>query len=170
MLETTCASILSQKQKNKQYPIVYFSRKFSRPKLNYPIYNKELLAIVLGFCQQRHYLEEALEIEVQLDHQNLKQFISQTMLNSYQAHWLLQLALYNFTIYYCKGSLNLANSPSHWLDYLVEQEAIKKTTISKLMLLLANKLAIATTIRASKQYQVKECNLYTKSLIRVLSL
>ena len=49
ILGTTCTSILSQKQKNKQYPIVYFLRKFSRPKLNYPIYNKELLAIVLSF-------------------------------------------------------------------------------------------------------------------------
>src|SRR5438045_7190393 len=89
---TACAGILSQKWKDGWHPIAYFSRKFSGPELNYPIYDKELLAIVLGFRQWRHYLEGASKIEVWSDHQNLKQFMSQMMLNGHQARWLLQLA------------------------------------------------------------------------------
>src|SRR5438045_368596 len=48
---TACVGILSQKWKDGWHPITYFSRKFSGPELNYPIYDKELLAIVLGFRQ-----------------------------------------------------------------------------------------------------------------------
>src|SRR5438045_931128 len=103
---TACAGILSQKWKDRWHPIAYFSRKFSGPELNYPIYDKELLAIILGFHQWRHYLEGASEIEVWSDHQNLKQFMSQMMLNGHQARWLLQLAPYDFTIHYHKGSLS----------------------------------------------------------------
>ena len=63
---------------------------------------------------------------------------------------MLKLASYNFTIYYYKGSLNLANSSSCWLDYLTKQEAIKKTTIGKLIPSLANKLAIVAIVRVGE--------------------
>src|SRR5438045_942109 len=167
---TACAGILSQKWKDGWHPIAYFSRKFSGPELNYPIYDKELLAIVLGFRQWRHYLEGAPETKVWSDHQNLKQFMSQTMLNGCQAHWLLQLAPYDFTIHYRKGSLNPADGPSHWPDYFLEHEVIEETSIGKLMPSLANKLAVAATIRAGEQCQVKGHDPYAKSLIKVLSL
>src|SRR5438045_9027694 len=97
------------------------------------------------------HLEGALEIEVWSDHQNLKQFMSQTMLNGRQAHWLLQLAPYDFTIHYRKGSLNPADGPSHQPDYLAEQEVVEETAVGKLMHSLANKLAIAATIRSGEQ-------------------
>src|SRR5436189_4084606 len=152
---TACAGILSQKWKDRWHPIAYFSRKFSGPELNYPIYDKELLAIVLGFHQWRHYLEEASEIEVWSDHQNLKQFMTQTILNGRQARWLLQLAPYDFTIHYRKGSLNPADGPSRRPDYLEEQEAVEQTAVGKLMPSLVNKLATAATVRAGVQCQVK---------------
>src|SRR5438876_3086322 len=167
---TACAGILSQKWKDGWHPIAYFSRKFSGPELNYPIYDKELLAIILGFRQWRHYLEGASEIEVWSDHQNLKQFMSQTMLNGCQARWLLQLAPYDFTIHYRKGSLNLADGPSCRPDYLAEQEAVEETAVGKLMPSLVNKLATAATVRAGVQCQVKGHDPYAESLIRVLSL
>src|SRR5436189_5009051 len=167
---TACVGILSQKWKDGWHPIAYFLRKFSGPELNYPIYDKELLAIILGFRQWRHYLEGAPEIEVWSDHQNLKQFMSQTMLNGRQARWLLQLAPYDFTIHYRKGSLNPADGPSRRPDYLAEQEAIEETAVGKVMTSLANKLAIAATVRAGEQCQVKGRDPYAESLMRVLSL
>ena len=78
--------------------------------------------------------------------------------------------LYDFTIYYYKGSLNLADSLLHRLDYLSKQEVVEETAIGKLIPLLANKLAIATTPRACKQCQVRGRDPYIESLIRVLSL
>ena len=44
---TACAGILSQKWKDGWHPIAYFLRKFNGPELNYPIYNKKLMAIML---------------------------------------------------------------------------------------------------------------------------
>src|SRR5437667_2877371 len=125
---------------------------------------------MLGFRQWRHYLEGAPEIEVWSDHQNLKQFMTQTILNGHQARWLLQLAPYYLTIHYRKGSLNPADGPSRWPDYLEEQEAVEQTAVGKLMPSLVNKLATAATIRAGVQCQVKGHDPYAESLIQVLSL
>ena len=66
------AGILSQKWEDGWHPIAYFLRKFSGSELNYPIYDKELMAIIMSFRQWRHYLEGAPRIEVWLDHKNLK--------------------------------------------------------------------------------------------------
>ena len=41
------------------HPVAYYSRKFIPAELNYPIYDKELLAIVAAFRQWRVYLEGA---------------------------------------------------------------------------------------------------------------
>jgi hypothetical protein len=79
------AGILSQKWEDGWHPIAYFSRKFNGPELNYPIYDKELMAIVMSFQQWRHYLEGSPEVEVWSDHENLKRFMSQTTLNGRQA-------------------------------------------------------------------------------------
>ena len=40
---------LSQEEDNRKLrPIIYYLRKLSAPKLNYDVYNKELLAIVIA--------------------------------------------------------------------------------------------------------------------------
>ena len=43
-------SILNQPDEEKRlYPVIFYSRKFTAPELNYDIYDKELLAIVDNF-------------------------------------------------------------------------------------------------------------------------
>ena len=100
---------------------MYFFRKFSDSELNYSIYDKELMIIVMSFKQWKHYLKSISEIEVWSDHANFKQFMSQIMLNSHQAHWLIQLMSYDFTIQYCWGNLNSADESSWRSDYIAEQ-------------------------------------------------
>ena len=57
------------------HPVCYYSRKFTLAELNYPIYDKELLAVVEGFKQWRVYLEGAAElVRVYTDHKNLEYF------------------------------------------------------------------------------------------------
>ena len=51
-------SILSQQGNDeKLHPVAFHSRKFDATKINYEIYDKELLAIVDSFTQWRHFLE-----------------------------------------------------------------------------------------------------------------
>ena len=49
-LDGVIASIYSQKQLNGEwYPVAYYSKTIVDAKLNYPIYNKEMLAIISSF-------------------------------------------------------------------------------------------------------------------------
>ena len=102
---------------------MYFSRKFSSLELNYSVYNKELMTIVMSFRQWRHYLENVSEIKVWSDHANLKHFMSQMMLNSCQACWLIQLTSYNFTIQYHQDTLNSVNESSQKPDYMMMKQS-----------------------------------------------
>lgn len=145
---TACAGILSLKWEDGWHPIAYCSKKFSGAEVHYPIYDKELLAIVWSFKQWRHYLEGASDIEVWSDHENLKRFMTQNTLNGRQARWLIQLAPHDFTIRYRKGKLNPADGPSRRPDYMDEVEG-PETAIAKLMPTLQNKLARAASLNVS---------------------
>ena len=49
-LDSVIASIYSQKQPDGEwYPVTYYSKTIVDAKLNYPIHNKEMLAIILNF-------------------------------------------------------------------------------------------------------------------------
>ena len=51
--------VLSQKdmQTNLWHPVAFFSKLLDVHKRNYEIYNKELLAVIWGLEEYRHYLE-----------------------------------------------------------------------------------------------------------------
>ena len=134
------AGILSQSFEDGWHPIAYYSRKFTGAELRYPVYDKELMAIVMSFRHWRHYLEGAQDVEVFSDHQNLKKFMDQTSLNGRQARWLLQLVPYDFQIFYRKGSLNPADAPSRRPDYCAGRQE-DDTPVSQLLPSLRSKVA-----------------------------
>jgi hypothetical protein len=50
ILDYTIGGQLGQRDENgKLYLVTFISRKLAGPQLNYPIYNKELLAIIIAF-------------------------------------------------------------------------------------------------------------------------
>jgi hypothetical protein len=56
------ADIYSQKQPNGEwYPIAYYLKTMVDAKLNYPIHDKEILAIILSFQYWRTQLKRAPE-------------------------------------------------------------------------------------------------------------
>jgi RNase H-like domain found in reverse transcriptase len=130
--ESIYTNILSQQWKNKWHLIIYFSRKFSNSKLNYFIYNKKLMTIVMNFKQWRHYLKNVFKIKVWSNHANFKQFMSQTMLNSHQACWFIQLTSYNFIIQYCWDILNSADESFQRLNYMTKQNKKCHENVEKL--------------------------------------
>ena len=83
---------------------------------------------------------------------------------------MIQLAPYDFTIYYQKGSLNPADGPSRQPDYLTDREVIEETSVGKLMPTLSNKLAGMAALRVCERDQVRGTSPYAESLIKVLSL
>ena len=47
---------LVQKYLDRQYPVTYYNCKITPPELNYNIYNKELLGIVIALKEQKAFL------------------------------------------------------------------------------------------------------------------
>lgn len=89
------------------HPICFYSRKFTAAELNYPIYDKELLAVVEGFRQWRVYVEGAAHpVQVFTDHKNLEYFSSARTTSRRHARWAATLAAYDYTISYRKGVIN----------------------------------------------------------------
>ena len=76
-------SILSQLNKFKNlHLIAFYLWKFMNSKLNYKIYDKELLVIVKTFKQWKSYLEESKNlIQVYMNYKNLVYFTITKVLN-----------------------------------------------------------------------------------------
>ena len=93
-----CAAVLSQADTmGILHPVAYFSKKMSPAQCNYPIYDKELLAVVLALEEWRKYLEASqFTITVLTDHKNLEYFMTTKMLNRRQARWAELLSRFDF--------------------------------------------------------------------------
>src|SRR5882724_8773530 len=94
------AAVLSITTSNGElHPIVFHSRTFSAPELNYDVHNKELLAIFEAFKRWRHYLEgSGLPINMVTDHWNLQYFSMTKILTRRQARWSEYLSGFNLII------------------------------------------------------------------------
>ena len=92
------------------HPVAYYSRKFTAPEINYPIYDKELLAIIAAFEEWRPYLAGAQHrIQVITDHKNLIYFSTTRTLNRRQARWSTFLADYDFEIIFRPGAQHMTD-------------------------------------------------------------
>lgn len=86
-------------------PVAFFSRQLLPAERNYPVHDRELLAIVAALRNWRHYLVGRHFI-IQSDHQPLQFLKSQRDLNSRQARWLSFLGDFDFSIDYIRGKTN----------------------------------------------------------------
>ena len=101
------AAILSQIDEDGNiFPIAFHSRTMTAPERNYPIYDKELLAIRDAFGVWRRYLEgSSHQVEVITDHKNLEWFSTTKQLSRRQARWSEYLHQFDFIIKYRPGKL-----------------------------------------------------------------
>jgi hypothetical protein len=98
------SGILSQYHDGVLRPVAYFSMKMSPAECNYPIYDKELLAIIKAFEEWRPEVAGTDDpIEVFSDHKALEWFMSSKQLNRRQARWSEFLSEFNFVIHYRPG-------------------------------------------------------------------
>ncbi|CAI5474821.1 unnamed protein product [Closterium sp. Yama58-4] len=103
-------AVLLQNFGNGLQPIAYESRKMQPPERNYPVHDKEMLAIVHAFRTWRCYLTGA-DVTIRTDHKSLQYMRSQPQLNPRQIRWLDYLeSNFNYTITYKKGANNIADA------------------------------------------------------------
>jgi hypothetical protein len=88
-------------------PVAYDSRAFKGAELNYPVHEKELLAIIRALAKWRTDLL-GYSFEVWTDHRTLEHFGTQRDLSRRQARWMEFLSHYDATIHYLPGEKNCA--------------------------------------------------------------
>jgi hypothetical protein len=67
--------LLQYNTKQRLRPVIFFSKKLSPEESNYPIYNKELLIIILCLQQWDAELHNIKEFTVLSDYQSLERFL-----------------------------------------------------------------------------------------------
>jgi hypothetical protein len=109
--DTVIAAVFSQLGIDGEWhPVAYFSKSMAPAEMNYPIHDKEMLAIVRAFEHWRSELEGTDHpVEVLTDHKALEHFMSTKALSARQARWAEVLSRYNFKIRYRPGSTNTAD-------------------------------------------------------------
>ncbi|GJP45655.1 hypothetical protein CLOM_g5017 [Closterium sp. NIES-68] len=91
-------------------PIAYESRKLNPAERNYPVHDKELLAIVHAFKVWRCYLTGA-DVTVRTDHKSLQFIRAQPTLNPRQIRWLDYLkSNFHYRVTYKRGASNIADA------------------------------------------------------------
>jgi hypothetical protein len=132
MLETDAsdgviAGVYSQKQTDGEWhPIAYYSKTMVDAELNYPIHDKEMLAIISSFQHWRAQLEGTPEpIQVVSDHKALEYFMTTKALTARQARWADVLSQFNFLIMYRPGATNRADALTRREQDLNDQMAAK---------------------------------------------
>ena len=110
VLEADCSGYaiggcLSQlDNQNKLRPIAYFSRRLTGAEFNYPIHDKEMLAIVESLKEWQAELKSvARPFTILSDHKNLNYFATKRLLNERQARYNDTLQQYNFKIQWRAG-------------------------------------------------------------------
>jgi len=88
------------------HPNGFYSRKFKPAEINYDVYDKELLAIIVPLCHWRQYLCGARhKISIFTDHRNLTRFQNEQPLSRRQARYATIVSEYDFDLIFRAGSL-----------------------------------------------------------------
>ena len=134
--DTVIAAVFSQLGLDGEWhPVSYFSKSMAPAEMNYPIHDKEMLAIVRAFEHWHAELEGTSHpVEVLTDHKALEYFMSTKVLSTRQACWAETLSQYNFKILYSPGSTNKAD-PLTWMDMDMDMLNCMKDSICQQQLL-----------------------------------
>jgi ribonuclease HI len=111
--------------------IAYESRKLNNAELNYPVHEKELLAIIHALKVWRHYLLGS-EFKIETDHQSLRYLTTQANLNRRQSRWMELMQEFNFEIQYVKGKENVVADTLSRRPFLNAVSFVKDTILDQI--------------------------------------
>ena len=96
---------LAQTYTDGRHPVVYWSRKLLPAEQNYPVHERELLALVEMVDRFGHLLR-GVAFTAWTDHRALKWIQTQPNLSYRQARWVLALQEFEFKVEYLPGKFN----------------------------------------------------------------
>ena len=99
-----CVLLQEDRETKRLHPIAYDGRKLKPAEINYPVHEKELLAIKYALQTWQVYIDNNLTVTIYTDHESLKYL--QTMRNPSKrlARWIAEFSEYNLDIKYRKGT------------------------------------------------------------------
>lgn len=86
------------------HPVAYDGRKLSPAEVNYPVHEKELLAIKYALQTWRMYIDNGHTTVIYTDHESLKYLATMRNPSKRLARWIEEFGEYNISIQYRKGS------------------------------------------------------------------
>ena len=107
-------------------PVAFDSMTFKGAKLNYPVHEKELLAVIHALKKWQVDLLSS-SFFIYTDHKTLENFVTQKDLSHWQAHWMEFMSQFDAKIIYIKGEDNMVADALSRLPYstsLHEAEAL----------------------------------------------
>jgi transposase InsO family protein len=120
------AQISQKDDEGRLHPVAFYSKKLHGAELNYPIYDKEFMAIMRAFEEFEHYCLGTLhKVKVYTDHKNIQYFATTQQLNGRQIRYAEYLSQFDYEIIHRKGSENgRADALSRKPEY---EETVPKT-------------------------------------------
>lgn len=91
-------------QTGRLHPVAYDGRKLSPAEINYPVHEKELLAIKYALQTWRIYIDNGHTTVIYTDHESLKYLATMRNPSKRLARWIEEFGEYNLSIQYRKGS------------------------------------------------------------------
>ena len=86
--------------------IVFWSGKFNKAQQNYPVHERELLAIVESLKRYRHLLM-GITFNIYTDHKPIEYLMTQKQMSARQQRWVDVLSDFSFNIRYIPGETNV---------------------------------------------------------------
>ena len=135
-----CA-LLQKDDTGKNRVISYQSRQLKPAERNYPVHDKELLAMKYALVKFRIYLLGSKPFVIYTDHASLRTAVKTPHLSQRMARWLSYFSEYNFTVEYKPGKANhLADALSRRPDY---ESTITANTVSSVRSRLIDEIRVA---------------------------
>jgi RNase H-like domain found in reverse transcriptase/Reverse transcriptase (RNA-dependent DNA polymerase)/Integrase zinc binding domain/Integrase core domain/Chromo (CHRromatin Organisation MOdifier) domain len=99
--------VLTQRaEDNLWHPVAFFSKTMAPAEMNYPIHDKEMLAIIRALEQWRPELQGVGQFDIYTDHRALEYFMTTKKLSARQANWAEYLSQFQFLIRFRPGRKN----------------------------------------------------------------
>ena len=99
-------AVLMQNYDDVYHPVAFFSRKLKPAEQNYPVHDREFLALVAALLHWKHYLYMESPV-IYTDHRPLVHLKKQKDLNPRQIRWMEKIAAFNADIRYIQGRANV---------------------------------------------------------------